>query len=67
MEEAFMALHKPSHEFRTKDCGVCGYSTCQQMAVSVAKGVNHAENCIDYIRSVLKGHIESKQESGGII
>ncbi|MDR2570443.1 MAG: 4Fe-4S binding protein [Oscillospiraceae bacterium] len=54
VENAFIALHKPSHEYRTKDCRRCGFATCQEMAVAVAKGINHVENCIDYYRGVLK-------------
>jgi len=54
MENAFAALHKPSHEFRVTDCGACGHATCQEMAVAVAKGINHVDNCLDYLRSLLK-------------
>ena len=54
MENAFAALNKPSHEFRTTDCRYCGYHTCQEMAVAVAKGINHVENCTDYLRGALK-------------
>ena len=54
MEQAFAAMNKPSHEFRTKDCRACGYLSCQKMAVAVAKGINYADNCVDYIRSALK-------------
>ncbi|MCL2216061.1 MAG: hypothetical protein FWB91_03465 [Defluviitaleaceae bacterium] len=52
MENAFAALHKPSHEFRTTDCRACGHATCQEMAVAVAKGINHVDNCVDYLKSV---------------
>jgi len=54
MENAFTALHKPSHEFRTTDCRACGYATCQEMAVAVAKGINHVENCMDYLLHLVK-------------
>jgi len=46
VENAFAALDKPSHEYRVTDCRACGYKTCQEMAVAVAKGINHAENCV---------------------
>jgi hypothetical protein len=55
MENAFAALNKPTHEFRTTDCRACGYATCQEMAVAVAKGINHVENCMDYLRGRVKG------------
>jgi len=54
MEDAFKSLHKSSHEMRLTDCTYCGYDTCQEMAVAVAKGINHVENCVDYLRSSLK-------------
>jgi len=54
LENAFASMHKPSHEFRTHDCRRCGYGTCQEMAVAIAKGINYKENCIDYYRGVLK-------------
>ncbi|MCL2068805.1 MAG: 4Fe-4S binding protein [Oscillospiraceae bacterium] len=54
LEQAFIAMRKPSHEFRTTDCRCCGYDTCRQMAVAVAQGINHAGNCVDYLRSVVK-------------
>ncbi|MCL2379052.1 MAG: 4Fe-4S binding protein [Defluviitaleaceae bacterium] len=54
MEDAFNALHKSSHEHRVTDCKYCGYSTCQEMAVAIAKGINHVDNCVDYLRSSLK-------------
>ena len=54
MECAFAALNKPTHEFRVTDCRACGFSTCQEMAVAIAKGINHADNCVDYLRSLLK-------------
>ncbi|MCL1862111.1 MAG: 4Fe-4S dicluster domain-containing protein [Defluviitaleaceae bacterium] len=50
IENAFLALHKPSHEYRVTDCRACGYSTCQEMAVAVAKEINHVHNCVDYLR-----------------
>ena len=59
MENAFAALNKPSHEFRTTDCRACGYATCQEMAVAVAKGINHVENCMDYLLSIIKKEAKS--------
>jgi hypothetical protein len=61
LEKAFEAMHKPSHEFRTHDCRRCGFATCREMAVAIAKGLNHVENCIDYYRGALK----KQGESGG--
>ena len=54
MENAFAALGKPSHEYRTTDCRACGFATCQEMAVAVAKGINHVDNCKEYLWSLVK-------------
>jgi len=54
MELAFASMGKPSHEDRLRDCRACGYHSCQEMAVALAKGINHADNCVDYIRGIAK-------------
>ena len=64
LEEAFLALHKPSHEFRIKECRACGYPSCEKMASAVAKGLNHVGNCVDYNKSVIK-QLKTVTETGG--
>lgn len=54
LDAAFAAMHKPTHDLRVHDCRRCGFTTCQEMAVAIAKGLNHKENCIDYYRGELK-------------
>jgi len=61
LEQAFLAMHKPTSDLRTHDCRRCGFYTCQEMATAIAKGINHEENCIDYYRGVLK----KQKEAGG--
>jgi len=62
LETAFIAMQKPTSELRLKDCRACGYTTCQKMAVAVAKGVNHVDNCVDYSRAVLKQQRQAAKE-----
>jgi len=62
LEAAFIAMRKPSSESRLTDCCVCGFSTCQKMAVAVAKGINHVDNCIVYRKDVLKEQREAAKE-----
>ena len=64
MDKAFASMHKTSYEMRTHDCRRCGYQTCQEMAVAIAKGLNHPENCIDYYRGELKNYLEVTSEAG---
>jgi iron only hydrogenase large subunit-like protein len=61
LEQSFTAMLKPRAEDRITDCRACGYVCCQKMAVAVAKGVNHVENCVDYLRFALK-----KSEGGNL-
>ena len=62
LEEAFIAMYKPTSDLRTHDCRRCGFATCQEMATAIAKGINHEENCIDYYRGILK-----EQKAGGTL
>ena len=34
------------------DCGACGYSGCEQMAVSIFNGLNRRENCHHYVQHI---------------
>ena len=52
LEKAYLDLHKPDHESRTFDCKGCGFVSCEQMALAVAKGINIVENCYYYVRSI---------------
>ncbi|MBQ3686509.1 MAG: hypothetical protein II932_01610, partial [Treponema sp.] len=31
------------------DCGACGYTGCEQMAVAIFNGLNRRENCHHYV------------------
>lgn len=53
-EAAYVSLHKYSDAQRHVDCSSCGYHTCEEMALAIAKGINHPENCVEYHRSVLQ-------------
>jgi iron only hydrogenase large subunit-like protein len=54
IEKAYMDMHKTTRESRVYDCRSCGFATCEKMAVALAKGLNVADNCVDYRRSILK-------------
>ena len=71
VETAYLALHKDTPQSRVFDCRGCGFATCESMAVAVAKGINHVENCVDYNRSILREkneavelmHIQDKERA----
>jgi hypothetical protein len=45
VEQAFMLLGKRTVAQRTIDCYACGATTCRDMAVRIALGVNIPQNC----------------------
>lgn len=53
LEQAYRSLYKVTDEERTVNCGSCGYQSCQEMALAIAKEINHIENCVEYHKSVL--------------
>lgn len=49
IENAFIKLGKTTESEKKFDCQACGYSSCREMAVSIAKGLNIPKNCHQYI------------------
>lgn len=45
IDEAFRCLHKHNKVEQTIDCQACGYMTCKNMALAVARGMNFPSNC----------------------
>lgn len=49
IERAFSELGKITKSEKNFDCQACGYASCREMAVSIAKGLNTPKNCHQYI------------------
>lgn len=49
IERAYQLLGKHTEDERHFDCHACGFRTCREMAIALAKGVNEKENCHQYI------------------
>ena len=49
IRNAYSALKKNTVAEQTYDCRACGYESCREMAIAVAKGVNIPENCHQYV------------------
>lgn len=49
ISNAFIALGKHTHNEQSFDCHACGYESCREMAMAIAKGVNIPENCHQYV------------------
>ena len=45
VKDAYTALLKTTKADQTFNCGACGYNSCEQMAIAVAKGINVVQNC----------------------
>ncbi len=54
VNRAFEELDKHSYMERHFDCHACGYSSCREMAVALAKGINAKENCHQYMINSIK-------------
>ena len=62
IEQSYQALYKNDSASRKVDCGSCGFNSCEEMALAVAKGINHVENCVEYHKSVLQNRQQEIEE-----
>lgn len=49
IEKAFASLNKNTEVEKNFDCHACGYASCREMAVALARGLNEKENCHQYM------------------
>ena len=49
VRNAYSILGKNTLNEQTFDCRACGYKSCREMAVAIARGVNIPENCHQYM------------------
>lgn len=54
IEQVFSMMGKKTKEQRTFDCHACGYSSCEEMAAAIAKGLNVPENCHQYTMRIIE-------------
>jgi NAD-dependent dihydropyrimidine dehydrogenase PreA subunit len=53
VEQAFLTLGKRTMAQRTIDCYACGSTTCRDMAIRIALGVNIPQNCINLAKETI--------------
>ena len=53
LDAVFEMMGKHTEEERNFNCHACGYKTCRDMATSICRGLNTADNCIVHAKSVL--------------
>lgn len=49
IERVFKMLGKKTEKEKHFDCHACGFRTCRDMAIALAKGINEKENCHQYM------------------
>lgn len=54
IEKAFIMLGKHTKQEREFDCHACGYKSCRDMAIALARGINERENCHQYMISSIR-------------
>lgn len=54
IEKAFAVLGKQTEVEKNFDCHACGYSSCREMAVALARGINEKENCHQYMMNSIR-------------
>ncbi len=53
IEEAYKMLSKETEIEKHFDCHACGYKSCRDMAIALAKGINEKENCHEYMMKMI--------------
>ncbi len=49
IERVYKMLGKNTEKEKHFDCHACGFRTCRDMAIALAKGINEKENCHQYM------------------
>lgn len=62
IENAFSLLGKRTKDEKNFDCHSCGYRSCREMAIAVARGLNTPQNCHEYMMKAIKEEREKVNE-----
>ncbi len=54
IQRVFQMLGKTTDKDKHFDCHACGFSTCRDMAIALAKGINEKENCHQYMLNSIR-------------
>ncbi len=54
LENAYASMGKHTRDEKSFDCHSCGYRSCREMAVAVARGLNTPENCHEFMMKSIK-------------
>jgi ArsR family metal-binding transcriptional regulator len=61
IDAVFVSMHK-NEPSDIRNCGACGYRSCEQMAVAIINGLNKKENCQYYVEFEKNIHNEQKMK-----
>ena len=53
LDAVFEMMGKHTVQDRNFNCHACGYNSCRDMAIAIARGLNSVDNCIVHAKSVL--------------
>ena len=56
LDDTFLLMGKHTAEDRSYNCHACGYRSCKDMAIAIARGLNTPENCVVHAKAVLLAH-----------
>lgn len=62
IDKAFDALGKHTEVERAFDCHACGYKSCRDMAIALARGINEKENCHQYMMNSIRNERQKVAE-----
>lgn len=54
IEAAYAELGKCTETEKHFDCHACGYKSCREMAIALARGINERENCHQYMLNCIR-------------
>ncbi|MCM1183155.1 MAG: methyl-accepting chemotaxis protein [Roseburia sp.] len=54
IERVYKLLGKETEQEKHFDCHACGFNSCRDMAIALAKGINEKENCHQYVLRSIK-------------
>ena len=53
LDDVFKKLGKVTQEDKEYNCHACGFNSCKEMAVAIARGLNLPENCIVHAKAAM--------------
>ena len=54
IEKAYLLLDKHTDMEKSFDCHSCGFKSCREMAIAIARGINEKENCHQYMMKSIR-------------